>query len=86
MSGNQGGITKILTTGLIDNGFQKGLLTPDVKKPELIKPIETPKALPTIDDAAVKAARNNKLVDLQKSSGRASTLLSGTQGTKTTFG
>lgn len=91
MSGNQGGgIGKILTTGIIHvPGVNSGgVVGPDrtPKLPSLIKPIENVKPLPTIDDAAVKAARNNKLVDLQKSSGRASTLLSGTQGTKTTFG
>lgn len=50
------------------------------------QPTQNLKPIPTIDDAAVKAARNNQLISLQQRSGRASTQLSGIQGTKTTFG
>lgn len=52
----------------------------------LIQPIKNTTPLPTTSDAAVQQARNNKLMALQSQSGRSSTWLSGTQGTKTTFG
>lgn len=82
MSG--GGVQKVLTTGLIDNGLQKGLLyspTADAEKAQkklagsLAQPIQQPKVLPTIDSQAVQSARNNRLVQLQAKSGRASTIL-----------
>lgn len=56
------------------------------KIPQLAQAQKSIKPLPTIDDAAVKAARNNTLLRLQQRSGLNSTLLSNTQGTKTTFG
>lgn len=52
----------------------------------LLQPIKNTIPLPTLSDDAVQAARNNQLLALQSRSGRASTLLSTTQGTKTNFG
>lgn len=51
------------------------------KVSSLLQPIQAPKPLPTINDDAVKKARNNSLLNLQSRSGRASTLL-----TSNTFG
>lgn len=90
MGGGQGGgVVKVLGTGLIDNPLtgQAGILSPNPKNlPQPAQPIQNLKPIPTIDDAAVKAARNNQLISLQQKSGRSSTNLSSTQGTKTTFG
>ena len=41
----------------------------------LLKPIEAPKVMPTIDAQAVQDSRNNTLTQLRARSGRASTLL-----------
>lgn len=45
--------------------------------PGLLQPIEPTKPMPTINDDAVKKARNSKLLNLQKQSGAASTILTG---------
>lgn len=49
----------------------------DPKLPNLTSPLKSEKALPTMSDQAVKNARAERLRDLQKTSGRASTILSG---------
>lgn len=92
MGGGQGG-AKDVALGVSTGGLYtaaktlKDIASPDLKKiPKPLDPIQNLKPIPAIDDAAVKAARNNQLVSLQQRSGRASTQLSGTQGTKTTFG
>lgn len=46
-------------------------------KKSMIKPIEPTKPMPTINDDAVKKARNSRLLTLQKQSGAASTILTG---------
>lgn len=52
----------------------------------MLQPAKNLNPIPTIDDQAVKNVRNQQLLSLQQRSGRASTQLSGIQGTKTTFG
>lgn len=78
-----GGAVAAGTTGLSVSSSAKAAQS---LKRSILKPISNTKPLPTIDDEAVKAARNNELISLQQRSGRASTQLSQIQGTKTTFG
>lgn len=84
ISGAEAGATILGTAGNYSDNQQASAARH--LKNSLLQPISQIKPLPTIDDAAVKAVRNKELLSLQQKTGRASTLLSGTQGTKTTFG
>lgn len=65
-----GGVLRGAGVDVSGGAFAPGL-------PELQAPIEQIKPMPTINDEAVKKARNSRLLNLQKQSGAASTILTG---------